>query len=213
MAHYTLRVLTPFVNWWVYLYVGLPDGGHLFLTGRLWKGATRAELARGYASSVLALIGMGAWYSLLGDTFVRAYCLPWMWYGWWLFTVTFFQHHYEGMLLFREGAWSYVRGAFETIDRTYGFGIDDLHHNITDGHVLHHIFFTKVPHYHLSEATVALKRGLAANGFSKLYQHAPTPGFGLDIFRFLHKHWFWVDDERVVTAIAGKAPPAAKKVE
>ena len=48
-----------------------------------------------------------------------------MWYGWWLFTVTFFQHHFDEMLLFRDGAWSYVRGAFETIDRTCGLGIED----------------------------------------------------------------------------------------
>ena len=204
LAHYTFRVITPFFNWFVYLYVGLPDGGHLFLYGRLWKGATRAEFARGYLSSCLAVCGMIAWYSLLGPAFVRAYCMPWMWYGWWLFTVTYFQHHYEEMLLFRDGAWSYVRGAFETIDRTYGMGIDGLHHNITDGHVLHHLFFTKVPHYHLSDATRALKEGLSSNGFGHLYQHEATPRFGVDIFTFLHKHWFFVDDNKVVNAIAGK---------
>jgi omega-3 fatty acid desaturase (delta-15 desaturase) len=132
-VHHAIRVATPFLNWFMYLYLGQPDGGHLVLYGRLWKGASLMEYARGYLSSAVALCAMYGWWALLGENVVRAYCMPWVWYGWWLFTVTFFQHHFPEMLVFREGAWSYVRGAFETIDRTYGLGIDDLHHNITDG--------------------------------------------------------------------------------
>ena len=137
------------------------------------------------------------------------------------------------MLLFREGAWTYVRGAFETIDRTYGLGIvsattypvshastalseanthplshrpcvplqDNFHHNITDGHVMHHLFFTKIPHFKLPEATAAMQRGLAADGFSHLYKHEHTPKFALDIHKSLYKNWFWVEDEKSVTKV------------
>jgi len=200
--HYAIRVATPFVNWFLYLYVGQPDGGHFLpLYGRLWKDAPLGDFLRGYASSAVSAASMCLWYQLYGDCVVRAYCLPWMWYGWWLFTVTFFQHHFDEMLLFRDGAWSYVRGAFETIDRTYGFGIDDFHHNITDGHVMHHLFFTKIPHYHLIAATKGMREGLEREGFTNLYKHRSTPSFALDIHTFLHRNWFWVKDGNVVSKV------------
>jgi len=58
VAHYSIRVATPFLNWFVYLYVGQPDGGHLFLYGRLWKDASLADFARGYVSSAIAVASM-----------------------------------------------------------------------------------------------------------------------------------------------------------
>ena len=58
----------------------------------------------------------------------------------------------------------FASAAMETVDRSYGWGIDDVHHNITDGHVVHHLFFTKIPHYNLKKATVALRPYLEALG-------------------------------------------------
>jgi fatty acid desaturase len=53
------------------------------------------------------------------------------------------------------------QGALSTIDRTYGRVIDYLHHDIGT-HVVHHILFTAIPHYHLREATAAVKPLLGA---------------------------------------------------
>ena len=32
--------------------------------------------------------------------------------------------------------------------------LDKLMHNITNGHVVHHLFFTKIPHYNLSKVEI-----------------------------------------------------------
>lgn len=201
--HYLVRAVTPLINWPFYLYVGKPDGGHLLLFGRLWRDAKMSEMARGYLSSLVTVASMYTWYAMLSpsNNFVACYVMPWIFYGWWLFTVTYFQHHFDEMVLFEQGAWSYVRGAFETIDRTFGFGIDDFHHNITDCHVIHHLYFTKIPHHGLRKATDAMRSGLKADGFPLLYKHEMTRDFLPKIFSFFTNHWFLVDDEKVITKL------------
>jgi fatty acid desaturase len=48
--------------------------------------------------------------------------------------------------------WSFIKGSATTFDRSYGTIIDHLTHDIGT-HFIHHIFFSKIPHYHLVEAT------------------------------------------------------------
>jgi omega-3 fatty acid desaturase (delta-15 desaturase) len=50
--------------------------------------------------------------------------------------------------------WSYLRGGLTCLDRDYG-----LLHRVTHDigtHVVHHLF-PQIPHYHLREATAAIK--------------------------------------------------------
>ena len=47
----------------------------------------------------------------------------------------------------------------QTIDRSYGFMIELFQHNI-ELHMCHHFFFTQIPHYHLIDATKAIKKTL-----------------------------------------------------
>ena len=65
--------------------------------------------------------------------------------------------------------WSYIKGAFLTIDRPYGKLLDHLHHKIGSTHVAHHIDCT-IPHYHAREATDAI-----AAAFPNAYLYDPTP--------------------------------------
>ncbi|KAG5072275.1 hypothetical protein JHK86_007486 [Glycine max] len=51
--------------------------------------------------------------------------------------------------------WDWLRGALVTVDRDYGI-LNKVFHNITDTHVVHHLFST-MPHYHAMVATKAIK--------------------------------------------------------
>merc|ERR1719274_299838 len=89
-------------------------------------------------------------------------------YAWWLVTVTYLQHHHHDTLVYDNDDWKFVDAAFETVDRKFGFGIDYLHHHITDGHVAHHLFFKNIPHYNLPIATKAIYTYMESNGLSSM---------------------------------------------
>eukprot|EP00658_Telonema_sp_P-2_P037164 TRINITY_DN26758_c0_g1_i1.p1 TRINITY_DN26758_c0_g1~~TRINITY_DN26758_c0_g1_i1.p1 ORF type:complete len:110 (+),score=29.12 TRINITY_DN26758_c0_g1_i1:206-535(+) len=102
------------------------------------------------------------------------------------------------MAVFDDTEWSFVKGAFETVDRDYGWGIDDFHHNITDGHVVHHLFSTSIPHYNLSAATAALRVGLQKEpASSMLYHKRDSHWFFFEIFQFYSKHWFFLRKDKL----------------
>eukprot|EP00392_Amoebophrya_sp_AT5.2_P019715 g20678.t1 len=82
-------------------------------------------------------------------------------------------------------SWKYVDAAFETVDRYYGLGIDYWSHHITDGHVVHHLFFTKIPHYNLAKATKALQTYMEENGIGDLYQYEDTTDFFFRVHKYM----------------------------
>mmetsp|Transcript_44824 Transcript_44824/g.105113 ORF Transcript_44824/g.105113 Transcript_44824/m.105113 type:complete len:470 (+) Transcript_44824:127-1536(+) len=87
----------------------------------------------------------------------------------WLVLYTWLQHtdvdvpHYEGE------NWSFIKGAFMSIDRPYGPIFDFLHHKIGSTHVVHHIDST-IPHYRALAATKAVEKA-----FPEHYLYDPTP--------------------------------------
>ncbi|KAK9821935.1 hypothetical protein WJX81_004592 [Elliptochloris bilobata] len=92
----------------------------------------------------------------------------------WLDLVTYLHHHgpqdaSEKIPWYRGEEWSYLRGGLSTIDRDFGV-FNKIHHDIGT-HVLHHLF-PQIPHYHLEEATEAVKPVLG-----KYYREpAKSPG-------------------------------------
>ena len=55
-----------------------------------------------------------------------------------------------------EDQWNPVLGALSSVDRDYGWFVNNISHNI-HVHQIHHLF-PIIPHYHLKEATVAFRR-------------------------------------------------------
>jgi acyl-lipid omega-3 desaturase len=172
----------PLAGFWIYLFWGMaPDGSHIVWFGRLYEGASTGEKIKAMLSTAL----VGLWAYAVWQYCDRSLALWWGLYGGviavcylWLFMVTWFQHHNEDTLVYSQSEWTFVKGALETVDRFMGFGLDAVHHNITDGHVVHHFFFREIPHFRLAQATAALRTSPLAKqnpGLFKLVDHSAYP--------------------------------------
>lgn len=98
------------------------------------------------------LIGLGMHYGF-GFLF-KYYLMPYVVFVVWLDLVTFLHHTDTNIPWYRGKDWCFLKGALSSIDRDYGI-FNPIHHNIGT-HVVHHIFLS-IPHYHLLEATEAIK--------------------------------------------------------
>lgn len=154
--------LSGFFRWNpVYTILGLPDGSHFWPYSKLFTN-TKERIQCVISGLLCVICAFGAY--VLCDyspyTFIKYYYIPLLFQGFWMVMITYLQHRDEEIEVYEEGTWNFIMGQSQTIDRVYGFGIDKMLHNITDGHVAHHFFFTKIPHYHLTEATEAIRKVL-----------------------------------------------------
>ena len=190
--------LFPNFGWLIYM-LGIPDGGHWVpFGGRLWQGADISRRIHGIVSSALCASFACSVYALCGSatSFLIWYGGPWLAFCWWITTVTYLQHHdnaVEDTLVYDDGSWTYLKGALQTVDRSYGYMIDNLTHNITDGHIVHHLFFTSIPHYNLARATKQLYKYLDDNDVK--YKHRRTPFFFWDIYKMT---WYNLNEATLV---------------
>jgi omega-3 fatty acid desaturase (delta-15 desaturase) len=189
-SHSWMRILFPYYGWHLYLY-GMPDGSHYFpfMSQRLWADSTPEERRKCYLSVAVVGVFLAAYLYFFGSfaKFAYYYLGPYVVFGWWLVTVTYLQHHDHKTLVYTDEDWNFVTAAFETVDRTFGYGIDEIHHHITDGHVAHHLFFTKIPHYNLPMATKAIRAYLEENNLGYMYKHDECRDF------FIRVHQYFVD--------------------
>jgi omega-3 fatty acid desaturase (delta-15 desaturase) len=175
-----------------YLVAGV-DGSHFepfLFGGRLYKDARlHDKLKCVLCTACIALTARGA-YLLLGSAFLPAYLVPVIIGHFWVSMVTYLQHHNEhgGTKVYDDSTFTYTSAAFDTIDRTYGGVIDFLHHRISDCHLVHHLFFTQIPHYHLREATDALEAFLQKTGYGHLYKKEETQDFPLVFLKAMYTH-------------------------
>lgn len=177
-------VFTPFIVYAVYLYLGEFDGSHIYPFGKLYENAPKKERLRCAVSTVAIFAFVGALFLFFDSwkEFFLFYGGAWLIFSFWLFMVTYMQHHEEETVIFDDTSWDFMSGALETIDRSFGFGIDKFHHNITDGHVVHHLLFTQIPHYNLKKATESIKPIL-----NERYKHQKHKLFILDFWKLFFK--------------------------
>jgi len=169
------------------------DGCHYIpfasISGKMWEGCSTRDMIECFVS----IVAMGLWamffiHFFYGGSFM-VFCVLFMpcyfVFGFFLFVITYLQHHGPNTKVYDEGTWSYTTAAFETIDLNYGWVINFFHHHIADCHVMHHLFFTKVPHYNLKLATSAMVKWLRENELEHLYQSEDALDFPFRMMRYI----------------------------
>ncbi len=168
-------------GWPLYLLVGATGGPERGLTNHFWPSKPFsdalfpnrwAQKVKWSAVGVLATLAvLTAWAVSAGSLWpvLALYVGPYLVCNAWLVVYTWLQHTDEDIPHYAGDDWSFVRGAFCSVDRPYGRVIDLLHHNIGSTHVAHHLD-AKIPHYRAAEATRAI-----AEAFPDLYRYDPTP--------------------------------------
>lgn len=84
----------------------------------------------------------------------RIYLVPYLWANHWLVLITFLQHTDPLVPHYRQGAFTFPRGALATLDRSLLGGLGKVFgwigatatHGISETHVVHHVS-SKIPHY------------------------------------------------------------------
>eukprot|EP01018_Ginkgo_biloba_P015791 Gb_20040 [translate_table: standard] len=144
-----------------------------------------------WSAMVSLLVGLTF---LMGPAWIlKLYVVPYWIFVMWLDLVTYLHHHgYEEKVPWYRGKeWSYLRGGLTTIDRDYGW-INNIHHDIGT-HVVHHLF-PQIPHYHLVEATEAVKP-LLGKYYRQPKKSGPFPFHLLEPLRKSMEHDHYVSDE------------------
>ena len=168
------------IGWPSYLLIGATGGDERGITNHFWPSKPFSQAlfpdrwkAKVKWSSVGVLVTVAiliAWAIVASPWQVLAlYVGPYVVVNGWLVTYTWLQHTDADIPHYGEDEWSFVRGAFCSVDRPYGPIVDFLHHRIGTTHVAHHLD-AKIPHYHAAEATAAIKAA-----FPDLYRYNPTP--------------------------------------
>ncbi|KAJ3022587.1 hypothetical protein HKX48_005773 [Thoreauomyces humboldtii] len=189
-------LLIPFAYTFGYLIAGWTDGSHYVPWSKLFRN--NRERVQCVISSGVCLAFLGAIRYAAGSwsAFGAGYFVPWCIYNTWLYGVTYLQHHSEGTQVYSNENWTFTTGAVQTVDRVYGFGLlDKLMHNITDGHVVHHLFYTSIPHYRLMDATPVV-----AESLGKAYRKVegfPIIEFIKSHVKFSRPHLKWLPEQRI----------------
>lgn len=143
-----------------YLLRGAPwrGGSHFHPASPLFRRCDRRRVLTSTIACGGVLVLLAAAAALLGPLgVVKHYLGPYLVFVLWLDAVTLLHHTDPAVRWYRDSEWTPLRGALATVDRRYGW-LDRVHHH-AGLHVAHHLF-PGIPHYHLPEATAALRGAL-----------------------------------------------------
>jgi len=168
------------LGWPLYLLVGATGGSERGITNHFWPSRPFSQAlfpdrwkrkVRWSSVGVVAVLAVLIWWAIASSVWqmLALYVGPYLVVNGWLVTYTWLQHTDEDVPHYGDDEWSFVRGAFCSIDRPYGRIVDFLHHRIGTTHVAHHLD-AKIPHYNARLATKAIREA-----FPHLYRYNPMP--------------------------------------
>lgn len=166
------------VGWPAYLLFGATGGSsrgisnHFVpLNSSLFPGKWKMKVLYSDLGIVTMLALLWQWARVEGSwtPVMLVYILPYLVVNCWLVLYTWLQHTDVDIPHLDADSWTWIRGAFLTVDRPYPRIIDFLHHHIGTTHVAHHIN-SKIPHYNAELATKAIR-----DAFPDFYLYDPTP--------------------------------------
>mmetsp|Transcript_5518 Transcript_5518/g.8330 ORF Transcript_5518/g.8330 Transcript_5518/m.8330 type:complete len:442 (+) Transcript_5518:81-1406(+) len=165
------------IGWPAYLIIGSTGGpsrgttNHFVPTSdKLFPGKWKGRVWLSSIGVLATFTALACWAFHDGIWRVSAlYLGPYIVVNAWLVIYTWLQHTNSDVPHFDSDNFSFVKGAFHSIDRPYGKVIDFLHHRIGSTHVAHHLD-SSIPHYNAIKATDALK-----SKFPEHYLYDPTP--------------------------------------
>ncbi len=169
-----------FAGWPAYLLFGKTGGprygmsNHFWprfpFSSKLWPSIWSKKVWLSDCGIVVVLFLILIWAKIFGLVSVLTiYMAPLLVVNCWLVVYTWLHHTDTDVPHLSGNDFSFMRGAFLSIDRPYGKLLNFLHHHIGSTHVIHHIS-PSIPHYHAKKATLAIKRA-----FPKVYLYNPTP--------------------------------------
>ena len=167
-------------GWPLYLLAGTTGGSDRGVTNHFWPARPFSQAlfpdrwkrkVLWSALGVVAVLAGLTWWAIAASPWqmIALYGGPYLIVNCWLVTYTWLQHTDADIPHYGADEWSFVRGAFCSVDRPYGPIIDFLHHRIGTTHVAHHLD-AKIPHYNARLATKAI-----SDAFPHLYRYDPTP--------------------------------------
>ncbi|KAI4151424.1 MAG: hypothetical protein LQ340_003502, partial [Diploschistes diacapsis] len=125
-----------------------------------WGSLFRNEEVGCILASDMGLAAMAALLFYAGQqlgsaTVVHLYLTPYLWTNHWIVAITYLHHTHPDLPKYEPEAWTFIKGATATMDRSCGFIGRFFFHDILDYHVVHHLF-SRIPCYHLEEASKAV---------------------------------------------------------
>ncbi|MEL6775931.1 MAG: fatty acid desaturase [Cyanobacteria bacterium J06597_16] len=155
----------------VYLFMRSPGrakGSHFMPSSPLFRPNEKWDVIVSTICWSLMVTGLVVFGFVAGPlALFNYYIMPYVVFVVWLDLVTYLHHTEADIPWYRNDNWYFLKGALSTIDRDYGI-FNNIHHNIGT-HVAHHIFLN-MPHYHLKDATEAIKPVLG-----DYYRESKTP--------------------------------------